>query len=628
MRKRLTLLSVVAIAISLLVGCAGGGGPSGGSTGASSTTSGSGGVGGGTGGSTGSGSGSTSTSSVPPVLTITSPARASYPTQAQIVVRGTAIDPAAGIATLTVNGGGVAVDPQGNWQAPITLVPGVNVIVAHATDGAGNVSETSVAVMYGDWSPPSDDISGFAETRFNQATLDKIAAIVSGLLANSGVIQAQLANGPIQVVQTQASLFGLITLASVTVDITNVTYDPPQLQLSTVQNGLHAVMHVPNLDVYAEAKGTVIGIGYDITGDFGAADAVIDMVLDVSVDPQGNYQVSCPSASDQLNGFHWGINGFLGIFAGLLQSTVQKEATSRLHDAIVQNVPSLVQNELQNLSQPITRSFLGQNVTLQAVADQISFDAAGLTVDFRGNVTTAQAPGVPPAPGSWVAPGAGQPPVLGGAQGFYASLGEEALNRALFASWQGGFWSIAIDQQFLQQFGANVPLSLNGQLLALFFPSLAGALGSSSQQVPLQIVLDPQMQPLAIVEAGQDIMKLEIGELDVLVQVDVGGGFQTMFAVAIDLEAPIGISLAGGNATFSLGSSTSFHADLVASALPLNGIDVANFLNLVMPAVLQAAASSIAPVPIPTIQGLTLANLSIYQDGAAGDYVTVSGNVQ
>ncbi len=64
------------------------------------------------------------------------------------------------------------------------------------------------------------------------------------------------------------------------------------------------------------------------------------------------------------------------------------------------------------------------------------------------------------------------------------------------------------------------------------------------------------------------------------------------------------------------------------SAIPLAGVDVERFLAFLMPSALQVAAASMAPIPVPTLQGLTFAGVQIRQDGTEGEFATLSADVR
>jgi hypothetical protein len=85
-----------------------------------------------------------------PTITISSPTDGSYSRNASIQVTGTIGGP---VVAVTVNGQAATLGP-GSFTAGITLTPGVNVLVAAATDTAGNQASAAVAVTL-DSQPPT-----------------------------------------------------------------------------------------------------------------------------------------------------------------------------------------------------------------------------------------------------------------------------------------------------------------------------------------------------------------------------------------------------------------------------------------------------------------------------------------
>jgi RHS repeat-associated protein len=87
---------------------------------------------------------------IPPVVTITSPAAGLLTNQPQLTVAGAVSKP----ATVTVNGAAAVVTPGLTFALPITLLEGPNAIVVVATDLAGNQGAASVQVTL-DTIPPA-----------------------------------------------------------------------------------------------------------------------------------------------------------------------------------------------------------------------------------------------------------------------------------------------------------------------------------------------------------------------------------------------------------------------------------------------------------------------------------------
>jgi hypothetical protein len=88
-----------------------------------------------------------------PTVSISAPANGSTVKTKQVTVTGTAKDNV-GVKSLTVNGQAVALGGDGSFSTPVTLNTGANTITAVATDGGGNSSQATSAVVYSPPAPP------------------------------------------------------------------------------------------------------------------------------------------------------------------------------------------------------------------------------------------------------------------------------------------------------------------------------------------------------------------------------------------------------------------------------------------------------------------------------------------
>lgn len=93
---------------------------------------------------------------VPPQVSIGSPSDNYVSGQRSIVVSGAAKAAAGKIASVTVNGSGAGVGPDGSWQAQITLSPGENTIDVVATDTLGGTASASRKVTLAEGNPTLD----------------------------------------------------------------------------------------------------------------------------------------------------------------------------------------------------------------------------------------------------------------------------------------------------------------------------------------------------------------------------------------------------------------------------------------------------------------------------------------
>ncbi|HWU40511.1 MAG TPA: hypothetical protein VN203_22920, partial [Candidatus Acidoferrum sp.] len=125
---------------------------------------------------------------VPPVLTLTTPAPGFLTNQAQMSVSGTVTD-ASGIMTVSVNGQPASLTGTG-FTATVALVEGTNTLMVAAVDAAGNTSTASVTGTLDTVVPVvtvTTPVSGFVT---NQGTVT-----VSGTVTDIGVIDGVTVNG-------------------------------------------------------------------------------------------------------------------------------------------------------------------------------------------------------------------------------------------------------------------------------------------------------------------------------------------------------------------------------------------------------------------------------------------------
>lgn len=614
--RNLGLLAGIA-SIAALSGCGGGGSSSASVAGQGGSTS------------SGTSAGGTYTNDFDaPVVQITKPARGQYfdAGTSVVTVEGSVTDPISGVQTLTLNGTVCNVDAQGNFTLPVALANGVNILSAHATDRAGNVGTSSVSVMYCPaYRLATDDVPGAAGTRLSEGALNTIAPVLVDQLLASNVIQTKLTASSLVHSAVRDPIFNAC-LASADVSVIGINFSRPVLTFDTVTGGVNAHCEIPNLRIDLRAQ-SFCGIGYSVTGNVTASNAVIDLGLDVALQ-NGQYMISARSSSVNLQNFRYAINGIPSIITNLVYTLVKSQAESRLADALKTQLPPALSSALQGLAQPITQSWNGRTVTFRAEPQTLAWDDAGFQVDFASNVTTARNPIVPMVPGSYfVAPPAGTVPQFGPTSGFYATVNENLLNRALFSSWQAGFWTIQIDTAFMQQFGVNLPFQLDAQLIALFFPAIRSMI-APGMQIPVAIKLEPQMQPVIEVTGVPDLVRVNLGELHMTLLLDFGAGYQPFFTTALHMRAGASASFANNAFSFTIGQNVDFEAELLSAAIPLNGIDMARFMSFIVPPAIQVATQTMKPIPLPTLQGLSLMNLQVYRDGYAGEFCTVSGDIR
>jgi hypothetical protein len=557
----------------------------------------------------------------PPSLLISHPARGAYLSSAEVLVEGRVSDAGSGVATLLVNGAPVTPDAvTGGFSAKVPLAFGLNLVIVEAVDGAGNAAHfAGTAMSSSAYVPAGESVPGAAVTRVTERALQTIGDRTVPLIrqfADASLAGQTLFRG-------EEKVFGQC-VASATVVAESVTFDPPQLVIDAVPTGLQTRLQIANVRIPVSAR-SHCGVSYSTSGAIKADAVVLDAGLALFIAPSRALDVSVTSSAVSLQGFDVGISGVPSAIERRVRSAVRDAVEARLADAIRTAIPGAIRPALARLSVPVTRESNGRTVTLAAMPTAVTFDDRGFTVVFAGSLSADVDPAAPAAPGSIVRPTEGLP-AYSDTAGFYTSLNENLINRALFGSWQAGFWDVTIDEAFLERLGVSLPFPLDASLLTGFFPALRPVI--AGRPAPLVVKLEPKLQPVARVSDGPGILTLGLGEFDVIALADLGEGFVPLLTVATYVEVPIDAVFVGDTVSFTVLWPGRLAADLIAAPVPIADADVDRFLQFAFPALIQLVTGSIGPMPVPAFPGFGWSHLRLYPDGPAREFVTLEADVR
>jgi hypothetical protein len=217
---------------------------------------------------------------------------------------------------------------------------------------------------------------------------------------------------------------------------------------------------------------------------------------------------------------------------------------------------------------------------------------------------------------------------------FSASLLSNTWNRALYTSWQSGFWNVRIDQALLSSVGlaGNGSMRLDTSFLGRFIPGLSQVI-PSGVNAPVVIDVEPLCQPILHFTRGAPMCGLvQMTELNVHVLADPGTGFVRLFSFAVYAELEVDFTVQGGRQlALLLGPTPRFDAELLFTSLPASGVDWALVMTTVVPPAISAAVATLQPIPLPTLgvpgtaPGLT--NASVAVEGPLDEFLTVHGDL-
>ncbi|MBI4577327.1 MAG: hypothetical protein HY722_13795, partial [Planctomycetes bacterium] len=280
--------------------------------------------------------------------------------------------------------------------------------------------------------------------------------------------------------------------------------------------------------------------------------------------------------------------------------------------------------QLAKATAPHTATVQGRTLTWQARPTAIAFDDLGVTADVEANVTMPAAAGAPASPGSLST--VGVPPTMGNQAGVQAAIDDDAVNRALWAAWQGGLTTLALDQATVAQIaGPNFPFRLEAALLTRFLPSLAGRLNPTD---PVELDVSSLLPPVVRVTGTPDLVEMGMGEVATDIYVIEQGRRRLVLSVAAHVKVGASVGYSAGAVQVSFGNAPTVRANILAS--PVAAVDARNLesmLQTVLPSVLQLATGfgGGGRFPLPPIPGgLQVLNLRTYATGPALDYLGAS----
>jgi hypothetical protein len=520
----------------------------------------------------------------PPVLHVTSPARALVQNQAgSLTVSGTALPGPDGdpIAKVVVNGVPAALQSDGSFRAVVDLPQGETLIQTVASDAGGSTATDTRAVQAGQLQPVGSNIPRAVAAALSAGAFAKLSAAAGPILKGIN-IPALLAP-----LQPMFSVGDSSTGVQLFVD--NVKFSDIKIGLTPVQGGLSFSAEIDQLDVPAHATFSVLGFGDSASLGATADKIVVAGTLQVTPAGMSGFRTKLLNPKVQLTHFVPHLGSIPDEIVSLLdlQSTIQ---------SVIAKVAELLMGPLVNqalgaLAGPQTLPVLGHQLTMQVSPSAVSFTPAGglVEIDMKALLSGSES-----SPGFiFTANGA---PAMDPAFGFQLGLADDLANELLAE---------------LAAVGA----------LDLSVPQNVGVFDT----VQIQMVLPPMISADTTDGQGNGPMRLMLG--DMLATFISRGAPVGKAAINAKVGLKISPAPGGGSVALQLGTPE-IHVDTlddIPNTTGLNGPDLASATAAGIGAQIDAISKLLVAIPVPSIAGLTFRNLSLSGDDG---YVLVSGQLQ
>ena len=525
-----------------------------------------------------------------PKIRITSPQRGAILNEVETVtVTGTATDPDADIATVTINGQTVTLDAAGNFTTTLTVKPGVTLVRAVATDAEGNIGKQTQAVMAGKMSPNDTQVDDGILTRISEETFTAIGRGTAKFIADSDlgalvapmnpVINAGAVDGP-DCLYAQAHI-GALDVGSATVALV-----PRQggVDIEIILNALK----VPMVANYAAAC-------VDGTSNIRAnADKVkIAATLQLAV-KNGAFDVKLINPDVTFTNLRINTGGLTGQIINLLQ--IDRAIGPILGVAAERFVVPMINKSLAGLNTTKQIDVLGKkmDISIRPGAIDVDVDGAMIRLDTKFRMQGDSA-------GKGFVYMANRDPQMANLSGFAMAVADDSLNQMFGSIWGAGLLNQNIDLK-TGNYGTAGNLFSKIETLALLPPTV-DANGDGS----LKVVIGDMMAKFVDAESALVTAAAINGEVRLKVETTATGELR----LAVDnptIVVDVLDSVEGVEGTNAL-SNDQFEA-IVSFGLS-RGVAV--------------AAGTLGTIPLPSFGGVKVENVKAE---AKSGFVMVTGAVR
>ena len=530
----------------------------------------------------------TPTDADPPVLVVSRPERATISSGTGFIrVEGQASDGGSGISRIDINGERVGVDPSGAFSTSITPAPGTSLIHVVATDGSGNQASDTRAILAGTFVPLDQPVAEGLAVTLSPAAFATVGDLAAGLIggADLGALVAPL--NPV--------LDTGVACLNAQVNVTGVGKSAVRIELVPGAGRLALSVEVDDLDVPLQVPFELACVGGDASARI-TADRV-RLGGDVLIDADGGLAVTLDGVTASFDGFSLDVGAIPSQVVDLFADQIGDIIAGILVDQVDQLVAPLLDEAIAGLAAGTTIDVLGAPVEVSASPRVATIDDSGATLVLD---TAVSAPSAAPGMVYLASP---QPlPALDHSADLALAVADDALNQALAALWAAG--------------GLDLTIPLGG--------GDYGDVGVLFDRVHLTALLPP------VVQSGPAGLSVALGDVRFAFEKEDGGQVVATTSVVVNATAALTVAAApdGGALALQVVDPQVF-ADFeeATGANQLAADQVETLISFVTTRALAAAGDLLGQVPIPSVAGASVENLSVAAGADAPGYLVASGHL-
>jgi hypothetical protein len=519
-----------------------------------------------------------------PTLLVKTPLRGSLAAGATTLsVTGVASDADSGLQRVEVNGLPAKLSADGSFSLTVPAEKGLTLVHTVAYDKAGNSESDTRAVLGGALQPIDTFVPHAFYAHIDGRTLALASGVASKTLTALDLTAAVAGANPIVDIP--------IDDLGARIDITRFGHGNVNVTIQPDRDGLLINGSVDDIEVDLHVAFSLLGQKGETTVTATARSLSFGLILSAGVGNDGKVKVVTSQANASFDSF--------SLDTGILPAKVDSFIEHPVGTALTTVAVNLATTEVPKLLSKIiggtqTATVGGQRVDITLVPTVLSIDDTGIDVALDSKIE------VPGDNGIEFLMSPADAPNLDATRPFRAALSDNALNQVLTALWGIGL----MDQNFTVDAG-----------------SYAGV-GQLFDRVEVALRLPPVVTALP----GNQGLKISVGD----VECRFFKGQKVVTRASVSAETAVTASITENKLTLTSADPVVWIDTLSEGVSGENPFDhesirvLGSFAARALVGVITQYASK---VPIPTVDGMMIANANVATGISAGGYLLVTAEL-
>lgn len=512
----------------------------------------------------------------PPNLTVTSPTRGTSNNIGAITVTGNAVPGPTGekVARVLVNNVAATLSPDGSFTASITVPNGENVIKTQAITEYGGVAVDTRSIRVGELRPVGSMIPRAVSATLNADAFAKLSKAATAAIKTVDIM-AMIGENPKEAF-SETGIDGTATLKKLAFSDFNINITP-------TDGGLMFSAEVDGINVGSHVDYKIIGIGSNADVTATTDKVTISGVLKLTAAGDQGFTAEVVQPNITIAKVKLTSGGLTGDILGLVSDHLQGPIQSAIKSGAEAQMTPMINAAFGAVMGPQQFSVLGQTLDLSATPSAIAFTSEGASVTMGLSANLEGSGGSP----GYVFTENGTPTLDPNAKGVQVALADDLVNQLLAETHQLGLLDLSLKQDFGFVDQADFKLSL---------------------------------PPMISADAADGSLKLTIGDMIATFK-DKGSD-----VVSAAVNAQISLTVLPGAEKNQIALQFG-EVDLSVNVLTdpnSDGSELMGIANTGISVQLKNVGEVMINVPVPTVAGLSLDNLSLHGDQG---FVVMGGDI-